>query len=56
MPPPDGWSNWQQVRQIRADLQKHRFLLLRRPDRLNTEEQQQVAGNSWPAQLAPNWQ
>ena len=42
MPPPDGWSNWHQVRQIRADLQKHRFLLLRRPDRLNTEEQQQV--------------
>lgn len=44
LPPPDGWSDWQQVRQLRTDLQKQRFLLLRRPDRLGPEEQQQVAG------------
>lgn len=43
-PPPDGWADWQQVRQLRADLQRQRFLLLRRPDRLDPEEQQQVAG------------
>lgn len=41
--PPAPWSSWEQVRQIREALQEHRFLLLRRPEQLNAEEQAQVA-------------
>jgi transposase/transposase-like protein len=38
--PPDPWSDWNEVRQVREALQKHRFLLLRRPEHLNPEEQE----------------
>jgi transposase len=41
--PPAPWVNWEQVQQIREFLQEHRFLLLRRPEHLNEEEQTQVA-------------
>ena len=41
-PPPPGWSTWEEVRHVREALQKHRFLLMRRPDRLNAEEQAQI--------------
>lgn len=40
--PPDPWNSWEQVKEIREALQEHRFLLLRRPDHLNAEEQRQV--------------
>ena len=42
-PPPGPWTNWEQVKQVREALHKHRFLLLRRPKHLNAEEQAQVA-------------
>jgi hypothetical protein len=42
-PPPAPWSSWDQVRQVREALQEHRFLLLRRPENLNSDEQTQVA-------------
>jgi transposase len=41
--PPAPWVNWEQVQHIREALQEHRFLLLRRPEHLNEEEQAQVA-------------
>lgn len=41
--PPDPWTSWEQVKQVREALQQHRFLLLRRPEHLNKEEQTQVA-------------
>jgi transposase len=41
--PPAPWVNWEQVQQIREALQEHRFLLVRRPEHLNEEEQAQVA-------------
>jgi DNA-binding CsgD family transcriptional regulator len=41
--PPAPWSSWDQVRQVREALQEHRFLLLRRPENLNSEDQAQVA-------------
>jgi hypothetical protein len=40
--PPAGWSTWEEVRHVREALQKHRFLLMRRPDHLNVEEQAQI--------------
>jgi transposase len=40
--PPAPWGDWEQVQQIREALQEHRFLLLRRPEHLNEEEQAQV--------------
>ena len=40
--PPTGWATWEEVRYVREALQKHRFLLMRRPDRLNAEEQAQI--------------
>lgn len=43
-PPPQPWANWEQVRQVREALQEHRFLLLRRPEHLNEEEQAHLAG------------
>jgi transposase len=42
-PPPAPWSSWDQVRQAREALQEHRFLLLRRPENLNSDEQTHVA-------------
>jgi lambda repressor-like predicted transcriptional regulator len=42
-PPPSApWSSWDEVRQIREALQKHRFLLLHRPENLTSDEQGQV--------------
>jgi transcriptional regulator with XRE-family HTH domain len=41
--PPAPWTSWDQVSQIREALKEHRFLLLRRPEHLNEEEQTQVA-------------
>lgn len=40
--PPAGWSSWDEVRHVRGMLQKDRFLLMRRPDHLNADEQQQI--------------
>jgi transposase len=42
-PPPAPWQGWDQVRQIREALLARRFLLVRRPDHLNAEQQAQVA-------------
>jgi len=42
-PPPAPWSSWDQVRQVREALQERRFLLLRRPENLNSDEQTHVA-------------
>jgi transposase len=42
LPPPEPWSSWDQVHQVREALQNDRFLLLRRPEHLNLEEQEQV--------------
>lgn len=42
-PPPAPWTDWDQVSQTREALQEHRFLLLRRPEHLNKEEQAQIA-------------
>lgn len=39
LPPPAPWSDWAQVRQVREMLQEHRYLLLRRLEKLNAEEQ-----------------
>lgn len=41
-PPPAPWHSWEEVRQVREALAEHRFLLLRRPNHLNAEEQAQV--------------
>jgi len=38
-PPPPPWASWEQVRQIREMLQEHRFVLLKRPEHLDEEEQ-----------------
>jgi transposase len=40
--PPAPWVNWDQVREIREALRKHRFLLLRRPEHLDAEQRAQV--------------
>lgn len=42
-PPPAPWTSWDEVRQVREALQEHRFLLLRRPEHLNAEQQAHVA-------------
>ena len=42
-PPPAPWQDWDQVRQVREALHEHRFLLLRRPDHLDGDQQAQVA-------------
>ncbi len=42
-PPPAPWTSWEEVRQVREALQKHRFLLLRRPEHLNADQQGHVA-------------
>lgn len=40
--PPAPWADWEQVRQAREALKEHRFLLVRRPEHLNEQEQAQV--------------
>jgi transposase len=40
--PPAPWTSWGQVKQVREALKEHRFLLLRRPEHLNEQEQTQV--------------
>jgi len=42
VPPPDSWSSWDEVRQVREALREHRFLFLRRPENLDPEEQEEV--------------
>jgi transposase len=40
LPPPLApWQNWEQVRQVREMLQEHRFVLLKRPENLDDQEQ-----------------
>jgi transposase len=41
-PPPAPWKTWDEVRQVREMLKEHRFLLLRRPERLSQEDQELV--------------
>jgi transposase len=40
--PPEGWSSWEEVRQVREALQEHRFLLIRRPENLDQEQQEKA--------------
>lgn len=42
LPPPVPWGDWKQVRQIREALREHRFLLLRRPESLDADAQEQL--------------
>jgi predicted transcriptional regulator len=42
-PPPAPWRDWDQVRQVREALREQRFLLLRRPEHLDSDQQAQVA-------------
>ncbi len=41
-PPPAPWTSWEEVRQERQALMTARYLLLRRPDHLTSEEQARV--------------
>lgn len=41
-PPPEPWANWDEVRQVREALREYRFLVLRRPENLDSEEQEQL--------------
>ena len=41
--PPPPWQQWDDVRQVREDLQEHRHLLLRRPKHLSVEQQAYAA-------------
>jgi lambda repressor-like predicted transcriptional regulator len=43
IPPPDPWSSWEEVRQVREALREYRFLFMHRPENLDAEEQQQIA-------------
>ena len=36
------WTSWEEVQAVREAVQKHRFLLLRRPEHLTAEQQAQV--------------
>jgi transposase len=40
--PPPPWQQWDEVRQVREDLQEHRYLFLRRKDHLTAEQQAQI--------------
>jgi len=40
--PPAPWTSWEQVWHVREALKEHRWLLLRRPDHLTTEQQRTV--------------
>jgi transposase len=42
-PPPAPWQNWEQVRQVRELLKEHRFVLLKRPENLDDQEQAHLA-------------
>ena len=42
-PPPAPEQDWDQVRQMREALREHRFLLMRRPEHLNADQQAVVA-------------
>jgi transposase-like protein len=42
VPPPEPWSSWEQVRQVRESLLEHRFLFMRRPENLDAEDLRQV--------------
>lgn len=42
--PPEPWSNWDEVRQVREALHNHRYLLVRRPEKLSPKEQQEIEG------------
>ncbi len=58
--PPAPWTSWEQVKQMREALHQHRFLLSRRPEHLNTDQQAQVARLLDSAvlgcvSLAPSW-
>ena len=41
-PPPAPWTSWEEVRQVRDALRAHRFLLVRRTEHLNPEQQTEV--------------
>jgi transposase-like protein len=41
--PPAPWTSWEEVKQVQEVLHEHRFLLLRRPEHLNTDQQARVA-------------
>jgi hypothetical protein len=43
-PPPAPWASWEEVRQTREQVTASQWLLLRRPDHLNAQEQAQVEG------------
>ncbi|MDQ2998944.1 MAG: helix-turn-helix domain-containing protein, partial [Chloroflexota bacterium] len=40
--PPLPWQQWDDVRQVREDLQEHRYRFLRRPDHLTADQQVQI--------------
>jgi len=40
--PPAPWSTWDEVRQIREALKEHRFLLVKRPENITSEEQEHL--------------
>ena len=40
--PPPPWQQWDEVRQVREDLQEHRYLLVRRPAHLTVDQQAQI--------------
>ena len=39
---PHPWQQWDEVRQVREDLQEHRYLLVRRPAHLTVDQQAQI--------------
>lgn len=41
--PPAPWTSWEQVQQVHEALRQDRFLLLRRPEHLDTDQQAKVA-------------
>lgn len=41
-PPPDPWTSWAQVWEVREALRARRWLFLRRPDHLTTEQQETI--------------
>jgi len=43
LPPPAPWTSWEQVQQVREALREDRFLLLRRPEHLDADQQTKLA-------------
>jgi transposase len=41
-PPPAPWTTWDEVRQIREALKEHRFLFVKRPEKITIAEQEQL--------------